>query len=81
MVQVIEALYSEGKVLIDNINIPDNSKVLILWDPKGFDVDTVNKKVLPEGILLSEITNIKSDLRSLPEDAVEFQRRIRDEEW
>jgi hypothetical protein len=83
MVQVIEAVYSNGKVLTENANIPDNSKILIIWDSTGSVVNynSIGKKTLPSGIILNKVEGQINPLVNFPEDAVEFQRTIRDEDW
>ena len=83
MVNVIEAVYKNGKVLADNANIPDNSKVIIIWENnKSIDENTIlNKKQLPKGVLLEEIKNSFNQLENFPVDAVQFQRSLRDGDW
>lgn len=83
MVNVLEAVYKNGKVLADNANIPDNSKVIIIWENnKSIGENTIlNKKQLPKGVLLEEIKNNFNQLENFPVDAVEFQRSLRDGDW
>ena len=83
MVNVLEAVYKNGKVLADNANIPDNSKVIIIWENnKSIDENTIfNKKQLPKGVLLEEIKNSFNQLENFPVDAVQFQRSLRDGDW
>lgn len=83
MVQIIEAVYNNGKVYADNVNIPDNAKVLIVWDSSGdyLKPKRSGKKSLPPGIELKKTQNQVNPMSSFPQDAVEFQRKIRDEEW
>lgn len=83
MVQIIEAVYSNGKVLAENIEIPDNSKVLIIWEQSGSIAKSnrETKKTFPSGIVLNKIEGQINSLASFPENAVEYQRTQRDAEW
>lgn len=83
MIQIYEALYNKGKILADNIDIPDNSKVLIVWDSRE-KLKKSDKKLhhdLPKGIILNKNKGEINELMNLPDDAVDFQRKIRDNEW
>lgn len=83
MVQIYEALFKNGQFLTENISIPDNSKVLIIWDKDNtFDNNNgiISKKLLP-CMILNKKEGIICDLRNFPYDAVGFQRNIRDNEW
>jgi len=83
MVNVIETVYKNGRVLADNANIPENSKVLVIWDTTGYisNSNFVEKTSLPSGIDLNKIQRQLNPLESFPIDAVEFQRSLRDGDW
>ncbi len=83
MLKIIDARYCNGKIILDNNSIPDNSKIIIIWDSDRNTENTVetNLNKLPNGILFSKQNGMFEELKSLPIDAVEFQRSLRDEEW
>ncbi len=83
MVQIYEALFKNGQILTENISIPDNSKVLIIWDKDNTFANSneITAKKLPPGIVLNKKEGMICDLSNFPNEAVCFQRNIRDNEW
>ncbi len=83
MLKICEASYNNGNVIIENLNIPNNSKIYIIWDSDGNINNSIyfNQNKLPKGILFNKNERVYDKLESLPIDAVNFQRELRDDEW
>ncbi len=83
MLKISEANYINGNIIIENLNIPNNSKIYIIWDSESNINNslTLNQNLLPKGIIFNKNESVYDKLESLPIDAVDFQRKLRDDEW
>lgn len=82
MKQIVESRTNNGIIQTTNLNIPNDTKVILIWDNEE-EADNKSKKLnsLPKGIIMNKPEGIIDSLNSFPNNAVEFQRIIRDNEW
>lgn len=82
MKQIVESRTNNGIIQTTNLNIPNDTKVILIWDNEDVADHKSNKlNSLPKGIIMNKPEGIIDSLISFPNDAVEFQRNIRDNEW
>ncbi len=83
MIKVREAIFKKGQIILEDLDLPDNTKLLIMFESNEQDKDQKSDLYpdLPEGIILDKKEGPINELKSFSENPVDFQRNIRENEW